>query len=63
MMPRASLEIAALDEVERCVEHERDTRERLHRPVVKEQRDAAPLVLLGGENLLRLVGHAVSLSR
>ena len=34
------------------VEHERDARERLHRPVVEEERDAAPLVLLGREDLL-----------
>ena len=45
------LELAAADQVERRVEHERDAGERLHRPVVEEERDAAPLVLLGCENL------------
>ena len=46
------LGLAALDEVERRVEHERDAGERLHRAVVEEERDAPPLVLLGGEDLL-----------
>ena len=42
---------AALEKVGRRVEHERDARERLHRAIVKEQRDAATLILLGGEDL------------
>ena len=48
------------------VEHERDAGERLHRPVVEEQRDAPPLVLLGREDLLgqlaRPVGSGVSIA-
>ncbi len=44
--------LTAADQVERGVEHERDSRERLHRPVVEEEGDAPPLVLLGGEDLL-----------
>ena len=46
------LVLAAPDQVEGGVEHERDARERLHRPVVEEERDAPPLVLLGREDLL-----------
>ena len=44
--------LAAADQVERCVEHQRHARERLHRAVVQEERDAPPLVLLRREHLL-----------
>ena len=33
--------------------HERDSGERLERPVVEEEGEAAPLVLLGGDELCR----------
>ena len=46
------LRLAALEEVDRRVEHERDTGERLNRPVMEEERDPAALVLLDGEDLL-----------
>ena len=46
------LELATADQVERRVEHQRDAGERLHRAVVEEERDAPPLVLLRGEDLL-----------
>ncbi len=45
------LVVAAPNELERSVEHERDAGERLHGAVVEEERDAPPLVLLGGEDL------------
>ena len=48
------LRLSALEEVHRRVEHERDAGERLHRPVVEEERDAAALVLFRGEDLLGL---------
>jgi hypothetical protein len=37
-----------------CVEHQRDARERLDRPIVELEREAATLVLLGGDALLEL---------
>ena len=46
------LVLAAFDEVGDGVEHQRDAGERLHGPVVQEERDAATLVLLRGEDLL-----------
>src|SRR2546428_57562 len=48
-----------VDRVADGVEHQRDAGERLHRPVVQEERKPAPLVLLGGDQLLgeaRLLG-------
>ena len=54
---RRLLGLAALEEAQRRVEHERDAGERLHRAVVEEERDSPPLVLLGGEDLL---GRAVA---
>ena len=42
-----------LDLVADGVEHQRDARERLHRPVVEEERESPPLVLLGGDQSLR----------
>ena len=47
------LEIAVVDLVADGVEHQRDTRERLDRPVVEEERDLLLLVLLGGDQSLR----------
>ncbi len=44
--------LAAADQVERRVEHERHPGERLHRAVVEKERDAPPLVLLRREHLL-----------
>jgi hypothetical protein len=35
--------------VQRPVEHQSDSGELLHGPVVQEQREASPLVLLGGD--------------
>jgi hypothetical protein len=46
------LEVAAPDEVERGVEHERDAGERLHRPVVEEEGDPPAFVLLRREDVL-----------
>ena len=47
------------------VEHERDARHRLHRPVVQEQRQPPALLLLGGDQLVRepcvLGGEALDL--
>ena len=45
-------ELAFLDRVADGIEHQRDAGEVLHRPVVEEQRDPAPLVLLGGDQSL-----------
>ena len=63
-LPRL-LVLAAPDQVERGVEHERDARERLHGAVVEEERDAPPLVLLRSEDALgrldpRLARRSVS---
>jgi hypothetical protein len=53
--------VAAAHEVEGRVDEQGDAGERLHRPVVEEQRDPAPLVLLGREHLLgELVVRRVS---
>jgi len=46
------LEIAAADQVERRVDHQRDAGERLHGTVVEEEGDPAPLILLRREHLL-----------
>ena len=41
-----------LDRVDDAVEHERDPRHRLHRPVVEEEREPATLLLLGRDQLV-----------
>ena len=46
--------LPAVDRVDRRVEHQRDTGEGLDRAVVQLQREAPPLVLLGGDPLLEL---------
>ena len=46
------LEIAAADQVEGRVDHQRDAGERLHGTVVEEEGDPAPLILLRREYLL-----------
>ena len=61
--PGASSMFARLDRVQRRIEHQRDAGQVLHRPVVQEQRDAPPLVLLGRDQpveRLPAVGHPVS---
>ena len=50
---------AAFDRVGDRVEHQRDPRERLHRPVVEEERDPPPLVLLGGDQPVLKAGAVV----
>ena len=56
--PRRLLEPPAFERVDHGVEHQRDPRQRLHRPVVEEEREPAPLLLLGGD---QLVGQARAL--
>ena len=51
------VELAGLDRVQRRVEHQRDAGQVLHRAVVQEQRDAPPLVLLGGDQPVEAVGR------
>ena len=46
------LELALIDRVGNGVEHQRDAGERLNGPVVKEEREPAPLVLLGRDQTL-----------
>ena len=41
-----------LDRVDDAVEHQRDARHRLHRAVVEEEREPAPLLLLGRDQLV-----------
>ncbi len=48
------LEAAGLDRGRDRVQHQRDPRQRLHRPVVEEEREPAALLLLGGDDE---VGH------
>ena len=53
-----------VDRLHRRVEHQRDPGEVLHRPVVQEEREPAPLVLLGGDDpldeaLALVVGNAL----
>jgi len=43
------VELALVDRMHDCVEHERDPGERLHRAVMKKQRQPAPLVLFRGD--------------
>ena len=43
---------AAVDRRDHRVEHQRDPRHRLHRPVVEEEREPAALVLLGRDQLI-----------
>ena len=50
--PARRLRPAVVDRLHRRVEHQRDPGEVLHRPVVEEEREAAPLVLLGGDDPL-----------
>jgi hypothetical protein len=49
---------ALVDRVHRRIEHQRDTGEVLDGPIVQEEREAAPLVLLGGDDP---VGEAAAL--
>ena len=43
---------AVVDRLDGRVEHQRDPGEVLHRPVVQEEGEPAPLVLLGGDDPL-----------
>ena len=60
---RGVVELARLNRVQRPVEHQRDPRELLHRPVVQEQRDPPPLVLLGRDQPVERLAAAGCFSR
>ena len=54
--------------IQACIEQERDPRQRLHRAVVEEERDAPTLVLLGGEDLVgriptQIVAHQETMAK
>ena len=66
MIPRAASGLPSSIALHGCVEHQRDPGEVLDRPVVEEEREPAPLVLLGRDDPLDeplalvggdLVGH------
>jgi hypothetical protein len=46
-----ALEVSVLDRAADRVEHQCDTGKCLNGPVVEEERESAPLVLLGGDQL------------
>ena len=52
MIPRAASGSPVVDRLHGCVEHQRDPGEGLDGPVVEEEREPAPLVLLGRDDPL-----------
>ena len=59
MISRASPGRSSVDRLHRCVEHQRDPRQVLHRAVVQEEREPPPLVLLGREQPVGELGALV----
>jgi hypothetical protein len=53
--PPALGRVALLERMHCPIQHQRDPRKLLHRPVVQEQRQPPPLVLLGGDQPLERV--------
>src|SRR5471032_2671721 len=58
---RCIVELAGLDRVERGVEHQRDSRQVLHRAVVQKEGDAPPFVLLGRDQTVERLRVAQSM--